>query len=108
MYKINGSIDLDFKIMNKDFYFKELNYVVKINDTEYLSKEMDKNNDSSFSLKLEEKIPLEKGEILTTYVVAKDNFGFIHEYDLDHYQQVKEPKENPIVKKTVFIPRIWN
>ena len=99
MYKINGSIDLDFKIMNKNFYFKELNYVVKINDTEYLSKQMDKNNDSSFSLKLEEKIPLEKGEILTTYVVAIDNLGFIHEYHLEHYVAGERAQREPYREK---------
>ena len=99
MYKINGDIDLDFKLMNKDFYFKELNYVVKINDTEYLSKEMDKNNDSSFSLKLEEKIPLEKGEILTTYVVATDNLGLIHEYHLEHYAAGEKAQREPYREK---------
>ncbi|NCC81858.1 MAG: hypothetical protein EOM04_06285 [Clostridia bacterium] len=60
---------------------------------------MDKNNDSSFSLKLEEKIPLEKGEILTTYVVATDNLGFIHEYHLEHYAAGERAQREPYREK---------
>jgi len=104
-YEINGSVSFDVKASNESFIFEKVYYISKINNKIYSRKEMEKSSDTTFSLEIDERIPLEDGEVLTTHVLARDNLGFSHEFFMEHYVAGSNMQREPYFgEKRVYSP----
>jgi hypothetical protein len=88
-YHAKGFIDIEYRGVNEENYFKEMKYVVKV-DNEKMNEKMipivdGKQNIDPISIEIDDEYSLKKGQILTGNIVAKDVLGFVHAYLVVHY-----------------------
>jgi hypothetical protein len=101
-YHAQGVIDIDYKEFNKNNYFKEMKYIVKIDgalvDEKPILLEANQSGES-FSVDINDQYTLDKGEILTTSIMAEDELGFTHEYLVTHYVGDSNAQREPHFEK---------
>lgn len=101
-YTMSGHIDFDEKPANADISFVEINFVNKV-DGEIINRKPIPISEGM--IKIEEKIPLNVGQLLTSYVVAVDNLGFTHEYLVEHFLAGAEAQREPYFEqKYIYAP----
>jgi len=102
-YSEKGFIDIEYIGANEDNYFKEMKYVVKV-DNEKINEKMisivdEKQNIDSISIEIDGEYSLEKGQTLTGNIVAIDALGFVHEYLVVHYVGDSNDQREPYSDK---------
>lgn len=87
-YRVNGELSIDYKPASKDVYFTSMKYVVKV-DGEIMEETpipLGEEGYLELGLELNNTYPLDKGQTLTTGVVAVDTLGFTHESRIAVYE----------------------
>jgi len=102
-YSEKGFIDIEYIGANEDNYFKEMKYVVKV-DNKKINEKMisivdEKQNIDSISIEIDGEYSLEKGQTLTGNIVAIDALGFVHEYLVVHYVGDSNDQREPYSDK---------
>ncbi|HKL43439.1 MAG TPA: hypothetical protein VJ962_12735 [Clostridia bacterium] len=102
-YSEKGFIDIEYIGANEDNYFKEMKYVVKV-DNKKINEKMisivdEKQNINSISIEIDGEYSLEKGQTLTGNIVAIDALGFVHEYLVVHYVGDSNDQREPYSDK---------
>lgn len=103
-YHAKGSLMGEYRHTNNNNNdFKEMKYVVKIDgeviDEKSISLEKENEYSEPLSIDIDDKYPLEKGEILTTNIIAVDTLGFTHEYLVTHYEGDSNAQREPHFEK---------
>jgi hypothetical protein len=102
-YHAKGTLMGEYRQSNNSNEFKDMKYVVKIDDTIVDEKSIPftKENDycEPISIDIDDQYSLEKGQVLTTHIVAVDTFGFTHEYLVTHYQGDSNAQREPHFEK---------
>lgn len=98
-YHENGSLNIDYKPSSENNSFIDVKYVVKIDEriikeTPVELSTYDKSS-GAFTLDIDDKYPMNEGQILTANVVAIDSLGFTHEYLVTHFIAGKNMQREP-------------
>lgn len=101
-YQAKGSLMGEYQHSNNND-FTAMKYVVKIDgeiiDEKSIPLEKDNEYSEPLSIDIDDQYPLEKGEILTTNIVAEDTLGFTHEYLVTHYEGDSNAQREPHFEK---------
>lgn len=101
-YRMDGDLDVDYKLSNQNNPFIELVYVVKVDGKTIKESPLsqDERKASNFNkLKIEDNYPLEDGQILTLNIVALDSLGFSHEYLFTSFEAGSNMQREPYLEK---------
>jgi len=102
-YRAKGSIMGEYQQAQNNNNFLELKYVVKVDDEIIEEKPILLEDDNELStpivLDIDDQYTLDKGQILTTNIVAVDALGFVHEYLVTHYVGDSNAQREPYFQK---------
>lgn len=82
-YRWKGNLHADVKEVPSGIEFKEIRFVIKIDDKVFSNKTIS-NATLSRGYEVDEKIPLDNGQTCEMTVIATDNIGLKHRYIIDH------------------------
>lgn len=103
-YKESGEINFDYKYEQEMNPIVEMNYVVKVDDeiikTTSVPLEKSDNIDGMDTFEIDNSYPLHDGQILTTFIIAKDSLGFTHEFLTSHYEAGANAQMEPHLERT--------
>lgn len=102
-YHAKGSLMGEYQHSKNNNDFIDMKYVVKIDGEIVHEKSIPlvKENEYSepLSIDIDDEYSLDKGEILTTNIVAVDTLGFTHEYLVTHYEGDSNDQREPHFEK---------
>ena len=105
MYTMEGDISFYIKKSESGVSFVDLKYVTKADGKVISTQPISKDDAGMYTLAIDDRINLKKGQTFTSYVVAKDSKGFTHEYLEDHYLAGMDDQGQPtLVQKYIYAP----
>ena len=103
-YKQNGQLEIDCKPSQQNNNLIELKYIVKVDGTPVKETPVpfgaEPNANEMFGgghaeISIDDQYTLEDGQVLTGFVVAVDNLGFTHEYQVLHFVAGADAQREP-------------
>ncbi len=83
-YYEKGLLSVDYKASSENIAFVTLKYVVKIDD-EVVKETPVKLKGNTFTLDIDDNYAAKEGQIITSYIIAQDSLGFVHECLVTHF-----------------------